>query len=134
MKAFIVIAVAAALTAAAVIYASARTKRPAVPEGFVHISAAEAKSVMDSGADCTVVDVRGQSEFDGGHIPGAVLMPHTETQKLAPVLLPDKTGCILVYCRSGRRSKIAAETLVKMGYTDVREFGGITDWPYETVK
>lgn len=134
MKAFIVIAAAAALTAAAVIYASFKTKHGGTEEGWVHISAAQAKSVMDSGADFTVVDARAQSEFDGGHIPGAVLMPHTETAKLAPVLLPDKTKCILIYCRSGRRSRIAAKKLAEMGYTDVREFGGIADWPYETVK
>lgn len=103
-------------------------------EGYLKLTAAEAKAVMDSGAECTVIDAREQNEFDEGHIPNAVLMPYTRVEELAPALLPDKTGCILVYCRSGRRSKIAAETLVKMGYTDVREFGGITDWPYETVK
>ena len=80
-----------------------------------------------------VLDVREQDEFDESHIPGAILIPHGQIQELAPSMLPDKNQLILVYCRSGRRSKIAAEALEEMGYTNIKEFGGINDWPYETV-
>ena len=73
-------------------------------------------------------------EFAEGHIEDAILIPEYEIADRAEAELPDKDALILVYCRSGRRSKIAAEELVKLGYTDVREFGGIIDWPYETVK
>ncbi len=71
---------------------------------------------------------------DEGHIPGAILIPYTEIENKAIELIPDKDKLILVYCRSGRRSKIAAESLAKLGYTNVKEFGGIIDWPYEVEK
>lgn len=94
------------------------------------ISQEEAKAIMDSGENYILLDVREQEEYDEGHIPGAVLMPYTQTRELAETLCPDQNALILVYCRSGRRSKIAAATLASMGYSDVREFGGIIDWPY----
>ena len=72
-----------------------------------------------------------QEEYDAGHIPGAVLLPYTQIEEKAEQMLPDKAQLILVYCRSGRRSKIAAEALAELGYTNIREFGGIIDWPYE---
>ena len=72
-----------------------------------------------------------QEEYDEGHIPGEILIPHTEIEARAEEVLTDKDQLILVYCRSGRRSKIAAEALVEMGYTNIKEFGGILDWPYE---
>ena len=101
---------------------------------FEQITAENAKKIMDSGEEHIVLDTREQDEFDEGHIPNAILIPYTEIENKAIELLPDKNKLILVYCRSGRRSKIAAESLAKLGYTNVKEFGGIIDWPYEVEK
>ena len=101
---------------------------------YEQITPQEAKRIMDSGEKHIVLDTREQDEFDEGHIPNAILIPYTEIENKAIELLPDKDKLILVYCRSGRRSKIAAETLAKLGYTNVKEFGGIIDWPYEVEK
>ncbi len=101
---------------------------------YEQITAEEAKKIMDSREDFIILDVREQDEFDAGHIPGAMLLPYTEIENKAEAILPDKDKQILVYCRSGRRSKIAAEALAKLGYTNVKEFGGIIDWPYEVEK
>ncbi len=98
---------------------------------YMHITAAEAKQIMDSQEGYMLLDVRTQEEYDEGHIPGAILIPNTEIEERAEESLPDKDQLILVYCRSGRRSKMAAEILAELGYTNVREFGGIIDWPYE---
>ncbi len=98
------------------------------------ITAKDAKKIMDSGEEYVLIDVREQDEFDAGHIPGAILIPYTEIENKAEEMLPDKDKQILVYCRSGRRSKIAAEALSKLGYTNIKEFGGIIDWPYEVEK
>ena len=103
-------------------------------EMYKQITADEAKKIMDSGEEYILLDVREQDEFDEEHIPGAILIPHTEIDHMAEELIPDKDKQILVYCRSGRRSKIAAESLAKLGYTDIKEFGGIIDWPYEVEK
>ena len=101
---------------------------------YVEITAEDAKKIMDSGEDFVILDVREQDEFDAGHIPGAILIPYTKIENKSEEMLPDKDTQILVYCRSGRRSKIAAESLAKLGYTDIKEFGGIIDWPYEVEK
>ena len=101
---------------------------------YDQISGAKAKELMDSESGYIIIDARTQSEYDEGHIPGAVLIPEYEIADRAEKELPDKDQLILVYCRSGRRSKIAAEELVKLGYTNVKEFGGIIDWKYEIVK
>ena len=101
---------------------------------YEQISGAEAKALMDSESGYIIIDARTQSEYDEGHIPGAILIPEYEIADRAEKELPDKDQLILVYCRSGRRSKIAAEGLVKLGYTNVKEFGGINDWKYEIVK
>lgn len=101
---------------------------------YEQITPQEAKRIMDSGEKHIVLDTREQDEFDEGHIPGAILIPYTEIENKAEEMLPDKDKLILVYCRSGRRSKIAAEALSKLGYTNVKEFGGIIDWPYEVEK
>jgi len=98
---------------------------------YEQITPEDAKKIMDSGAEHIILDTREQDEFDEGHIPGAILIPYTEIENKAEEMLPDKDAQILVYCRSGRRSKIAAETLAKLGYTNIKEFGGIIDWPYE---
>ena len=111
--------------------------KPTVTESgnsYEQISAAEAKKLMDSETDYAIVDARTQEEFDEGHIEGAIMIPEYEIEAKAESLLPDKDQLILVYCRSGRRSKIASEALVGLGYTNVKEFGGIIDWPYEMVK
>ena len=98
---------------------------------FVNITAEEAKQIMDSEEGYIILDVRTQEEYDQGHIPGAILIPYTQIGEKANEMLPDKDQLILVYCRSGRRSKIAVEALVELGYTNIKEFGGIIDWPYE---
>ena len=95
------------------------------------ITAQEAKQIMDTQEGYVILDVRSQEEYDQGHIPGAILISDTEIETRAGQMLPDKDQLILVYCRSGRRSKLAAEALVKMGYTNIKEFGGILNWPYE---
>ena len=101
---------------------------------YDQISGAEAKALMDSESGYIIIDARTQEEYDQGHIPGAIMIPEYEIVDRAENELPDKDQLILVYCRSGRRSKIAAEELVKLGYTNVKEFGGIIDWEYEIVK
>lgn len=101
---------------------------------FLNITAEEARKLMDSEKDRIILDVRSREEYDQGHIPGAILIPDTEIEAKAADLLPDKDQLILVYCRSGRRSKLAAQSLADLGYTNIREFGGILDWPYEVVK
>ena len=101
---------------------------------YQQITANDAKKIMDSNTDIVILDVREQNEYDEGHIPGAILIPYTEIENKAESMIPDKNKEILVYCRSGRRSKIAAESLVKLGYTNVKEFGGIIDWPYQIEK
>ena len=101
---------------------------------YEQISGAEAKALMDSESGYIIIDARTQEEYDQGHIPGAIMIPEYEIVDRAENELPDKDQLILVYCRSGRRSKIAAEELVKLGYTNVKEFGGIIDWEYEIEK
>ena len=101
---------------------------------YVNITAEEAKEIMDSEEGYIILDVRTQEEYDQGHIPGAIVISHEEIAEKANEMLPDKDQLILVYCRSGRRSKIAAEALVELGYTNIKEFGGIIDWPYEVEK
>lgn len=98
---------------------------------YLNITAEEAKSIMDAQEGYVILDVRTQEEYDQGHIPGAIVIPDTEVKDKAEEMLPDKDQLILVYCRSGRRSKNAAQILAELGYTNIREFGGIIDWPYE---
>ena len=100
-------------------------------EVYLNISPEEAKVLMDTQEDYVILDVRTQEEFDTGHIPGAVLIPNTEIADRAEQELPDKDQLLLVYCRSGNRIKQASQILVELGYTHIREFGGINDWPYE---
>ena len=91
----------------------------------------EAKAMMD-GQDVIILDVREQSEYDEKHIPGAVLLPvGTITEETAAAVIPEKDSAVLVYCRSGNRSKKASQALADLGYTGIYEFGGINDWPYE---
>ena len=101
---------------------------------YMNITAEEAKQIMDSEDGYIILDTRTQEEYDQGHIPGAIVISHEEIAEKAEEVLTDKDQLILVYCRSGRRSKIAAEALVEPGYTNIKEFGGIIDWPYEVEK
>ena len=101
---------------------------------YVNITAEEAKEIMDTEEGYVILDVREQDEYDAGHISGAILIPYTQIEAKANEMLPDKDQLILVYCRSGRRSKIAAEALAELGYTNIKEFGDILDWPYEVEK
>lgn len=101
---------------------------------YEQITAKEAKEIMNTEKDYIIIDARTEEEFAEGHIKGAILIPEYEIVKRAEKELPNKDQLILVYCRSGRRSKIASEELAKLGYTNVKEFGGIIDWPYEVVK
>ncbi len=98
---------------------------------YMTISAEKAKQIMDSEEGYVILDVRTQEEYDEGHIPGAIVIPLAEIEDRAEEELTDKDQLILVYCRSGRRSKMAAEALVQLGYTNIKEFGGILDWRYE---
>ena len=101
---------------------------------YEQITAEQAKTIMDTEQDYIIIDARTEEEFAEGHIENAILIPEYEIKDRAEKELPYKEQLILVYCRSGRRSKIASEELVKLGYTNVKEFGGIIDWPYEVVK
>ena len=98
---------------------------------YQQITAQEAKAIMDTESAYIIIDARTDEEFAAGHIANAILIPEYEVAARAEEELPDKDALILVYCRSGRRSKIASQELVKLGYTNVKEFGGIIDWPYE---
>ncbi|MGI6192905.1 MAG: rhodanese-like domain-containing protein [Christensenellales bacterium] len=101
---------------------------------YQKITPAQAKERMESNADAIILDVRTRSEYEAGHIEGAVLLPNENIGKTQPEVLPDLDAEILVYCRSGNRSAQAAKKLVSLGYTNVYDFGGIMDWPYGTVK
>ena len=101
---------------------------------YKQISQEEAKRIMDTETDYVLLDTRTDEEFAEGHIEGAIMIPEYEIADKAKAAIPDKDTLILVYCRSGRRSKIASMLLVELGYTNVKEFGGIIDWPYEIVK
>ena len=101
---------------------------------YQKLTAQEAKARIDSGDKLSIVDVREDFEFAGGHIPGAVLLPAGQIIEKAAELLPDKDAEILLYCRSGNRSRQAALQMIDLGYTNVYDFGGIIDWPYEVVK
>lgn len=105
-----------------------------VTTGYKQISQDEAKAMMARDDGHIIVDVRRQDEYDAGHIPGAILIPNESIDKKRPKELPDFDQIILIYCRSGRRSKEASEKLAKMGYTNIYEFGGIITWPGETTK
>ena len=95
------------------------------------ITQEEAKQIMDTTNGYILLDTRTQEEYDQSHIPGALLIPHTEIAERSEEELPDKDQLILVYCRSGNRSKQASAALAELGYTNVKEFGGINTWPYE---
>ena len=101
-------------------------------DGYQQITQEEAKEMMDA-QEVIILDVREQDEYDSGHIPGAVLLPvNSIDETRAAQVIPTKDTTVLVYCRSGNRSRTASARLAGLGYTQVYEFGGIRDWPYET--
>ncbi|MBP0981894.1 MAG: rhodanese-like domain-containing protein, partial [Oscillospiraceae bacterium] len=92
----------------------------------------QAKTMMNEQPDAVILDVREQQEYDSGHIPNAVLLPvGSITEQTAAEVIPDKESVVLVYCRSGNRSKTASAALAELGYSKIYEFGGIKSWPYE---
>jgi len=99
---------------------------------YMKISAAEAQKMMSG--DVIILDVRTQEEYDSGHIKDAILLPYDEISIKAESVIPDKNAVILVYCRSGGRSRVAANELIDIGYTEVYDFGGVMSWPGELVK
>ena len=101
---------------------------------YEQISQVDAKNIMDTEKNFVILDVRTEEEFAEGHIENAILIPDYEISSKAEEILKDKNQLILVYCRSGNRSKKASEVLVDLGYTNVKEFGGIIDWKYDIVK
>jgi rhodanese-related sulfurtransferase len=99
------------------------------------ITPAKAKELLAANRSAILLDVRTNDEFAAGHIAGAILLPYDEiTATTTAKAIPAKDRTVVVYCRSGRRSAIAATTLIKLGYAQVFDLGGIIDWPYETVK
>ena len=106
---------------------------PGMVNSYKQIDQETAKQMMGQDDGHVVVDVRTQEEYDAGHIPGALLIPNESIGTEPPEELPDRNQIILIYCRSGNRSKQAAEKLAAMGYTNVYEFGGINTWTGEIV-
>lgn len=99
---------------------------------YQQITQEGAKEMMDT-QEVIILDVREQDEYDNGHIPGSVLLPvGIIDEETAAAVIPEKDSTVLVYCRSGNRSKTASSTLAELGYTNICEFGGINTWPYET--
>ena len=132
MKRFSVILILI-IMCAAILYGCTTGGENKMENSYEQITPAEAKAIMDEKDGYVILDVRTQEEYDESHIEAAILIPDYEITDKAESVLKDKDQLILVYCRSGRRSKLAASDLVSLGYTNVKEFGGIIDWPYETV-
>lgn len=100
---------------------------------FETITANEAKEMMDNDNSLIILDVRTEEEYITGHIENALLLPYTEISDQVETVITDKNTIILIYCRSGRRSLIAANSLIDLGYKNVYDFGGIIDWTYGIV-
>ena len=113
---------------------TACNKEPVGAPSYTQISQSEAKEMMARDDGHVIVDVRREDEYNAGHIPGAIRVTNEDIGDTMPDELPDLNQVILVYCRSGRRSKEASEKLARIGYTNVYEFGGIIDWDGEVVK
>lgn len=106
---------------------------PSASDAYHKITPAEAREMMQK-EDIILIDVREEGEYKAGHIPNARLIPLGTIDSTITTKLPDKKKPLIVYCRSGVRSKKAAMKLVELGYIDVRDLGGILDWPYEIEK
>ena len=112
-----------------------KNKKEDVSVNFKMVSMAEGIEIAKKNPDAIIVDVRREDEYKAGHIPGAVLLTmETITEETATKVLPDKNQMILIYCRSGRRSKIAAKSLLDLEYTNLIEFGGILDYKGDVEK
>lgn len=135
MKRYIIAALVAAAAGLLIGCAakSTLTENTGEYSGYKQITQEEAKDMMAQDDGHIIVDVRRQDEFAAGHIPDAVCIPNETIDKMKPAELPDTEQIILIYCRSGNRSKQAAQKLVDMGYTNIYEFGGIIDWTGEVV-
>ncbi|SMP69303.1 rhodanese-like domain-containing protein [Anoxynatronum buryatiense] len=101
---------------------------------YQSISPEEAFQRLENEEQITLLDVRTESEFEEGHIPGSILIPLQVLEEEALLQLSDKDAPIFIYCRSGRRSLEAAEIMLELGYTRIYDLGGILDWPYDVVK
>lgn len=133
MKALVWIIAAAALLAACGRKHGAAESAPA-ENTYQQITQEEAKAMMD-GQEVVILDVREQSEYDGGHIADAVLLPvGSIDEESAAAVIPEKDSTVLVYCRSGNRSKKASQALADLGYTRVYEFDGVNTWSYGLVR
>ena len=124
----------ALLSGCALSKAKEDTAKESSSKAAYHKISTEEAYEMIASQEVVVVDVRTQEEYDGGHIENAVLLPNESIGIEMPETLPDKEATLLIYCRSGRRSKDAAEKLLALGYQSVYDFGGVIDWPYELVK
>ena len=113
--------------------ASMQESEEAKKDSYTHIDQETAKQMMANEDGHVIVDVRSKDEYAAGHIPGAICIPNESITNTQPEELPDLDQVILVYCRSGNRSRQASQKLYDMGYTNVYEFGGINDWTGETV-
>lgn len=134
MKKALIVTFAVLLCATALAACSSNnTKTTSGNIAYEQISAKEAKEIMDNNENYVILDVRTPEEFAEAHIEGAILIPDYEIGEKAEKVLTDKEQLILVYCRSGRRSKNASSELAELGYSNIKEFGGINDWPYGTV-
>ena len=111
-----------------IILLSSCVSRGGAVNSYRQISMEEAEQIMKTESGYIILDVRRPDEYTDGHIPGAINLPNEDIGTTEIPKLPDKAQLILVYCRSGRRSKEASEKLVKLGYTNIAEFGGILDW------
>lgn len=110
------------------------TKIEVLKDTYKKITSKEAKEIIDKGEYDIILDVRTLEEYNEGYIKGAVLLPDNEISHKADSVIGDKDKVVLVYCRSGRRSKQAAQELMDMGYKNILDFGGINDWDYDVVK
>ena len=133
MKKLLPIMAALALTLSGCASISHAPEKAAVPNTYRQVSAHEALEMMAQEENYIILDVRTPSEYSIGHIPNAILIPNETIGTEELPQLPDKSQLILVYCRSGNRSKQAAEKLVKLGYTNIVEFGGIYGWTGDIV-
>lgn len=104
-------------------------------DGYMKITPQEAMKIMEYGSPARVIlDVRSVEEYNGGHVPGAIVIPHDVVGEKLPEILPDRNTTILVYCRSGKRAETACKALVEAGYINVLHMGGILGWPYTQAK
>ena len=124
----ILLTVAALLLAGCGAQEQSMEREDTTMKNYAQIDQQTAKAMMEKDDGHVIVDVRRQDEYDAGHIPGAILIPNESIDRSRPEALPDLDRIILIYCRSGNRSKQAAQKLFDMGYTNLYEFGGITDW------